>query len=405
MLKYISVASMVGTLMIVVVHSVGSYWLAVEYMTQHETRASVTLARVLANTLWPKYAGFVQDALEFPPDGLKRHPTIRSMRHDVLSMMQGTNVVKMKLYHPEGLTVFSTDAGQIGEDKHDNPGIGAALAGTAASELAFRGTFSAFEQVIVNRNLLSVYVPIREIKDGAPVAVLEIYSDVTELLVEIRRTQRVVVVLLLASLTLLCGFMILCVLREGPHDSLPGDELSPRTDKGDRTVPETAIADALPSAPVGERSSLVRRVSGGDSPGGAVPGFVPIDREAACAGEASSPESVIDFDALDRLRGLDLPGRPSAYEKLIAMYLERAPRLLEDLREAVRQADTGRARNAAHKLKSSSADLGAVLVASFCQRIETNASRGAFDDSETVLRRLDIEVGRAVHALSKQQME
>ncbi len=56
--------------------------------------------------------------------------------------MVGTSVVKVKIYNPQGLTVFSTQADQIGADQSANAGILKALSGDVASELTHRDSFN-----------------------------------------------------------------------------------------------------------------------------------------------------------------------------------------------------------------------------------------------------------------------
>ena len=67
--------------------------------------------------------------------------------------MQHTTVVKVKMYNMEGLTVFSTDTGQIGEDKRNHLGFMAAAEGRIWSEITHRDRFSAFDGMIFSRDL------------------------------------------------------------------------------------------------------------------------------------------------------------------------------------------------------------------------------------------------------------
>src|SRR3972149_4856989 len=103
--------------------------------------------------------------------------------------MQGLSVIKVKIYNLEGMTVFSTQESQIGEDKSENAGFLAALNGGFASELTHRDTFSAFEGEIEDRDVISSYVPIQR-GDASVEGVFEIYDDVTPLLENISIAQR-----------------------------------------------------------------------------------------------------------------------------------------------------------------------------------------------------------------------
>lgn len=65
--------------------------------------------------------------------------------------MRGVEVLKVKIYDLSGLTAFSTEAAQIGDDKSGNAGFLSARRGHVVSELSHRDTFSAFEQEILAR--------------------------------------------------------------------------------------------------------------------------------------------------------------------------------------------------------------------------------------------------------------
>src|SRR5207248_6521205 len=131
----------------------------------------------------------------------------------VMQQMKDLSVVKVKIYDLNGLTVFSTDPKQIGEDKSKNAGFHSARAGKTASEITFRERFDAFEEVIVDRNLISSYVPIRRGELAAIEGVLEVYSDVSELVANLETTQWRIVAAVLGSLSLLYFFLFLIVRR------------------------------------------------------------------------------------------------------------------------------------------------------------------------------------------------
>jgi signal transduction histidine kinase len=157
-------------------------------LTDIAERNNVALTRAFANVIWPEIASFVPMAGALSRQELRRHPKISDIRTAALSTMRDVPVLKIKLFDLNGLTVFSTDPAQIGEDKGFNAGFSSARQGRVASELTHRGKFSAFEQVVENRDVLSSYIPIRA-ADGSVQAVFEIYYDVTALLLHIKRTQ------------------------------------------------------------------------------------------------------------------------------------------------------------------------------------------------------------------------
>jgi hypothetical protein len=54
-------------------------------------------------------------------------------------------VVKVKIYDLNGLTVYSSDASQIGENKLANPATCARATAIPASNLTYRESFDAWE--------------------------------------------------------------------------------------------------------------------------------------------------------------------------------------------------------------------------------------------------------------------
>jgi len=137
---------------------------------------NVGLAQALGNAMRDRILELTTN-----PDHPAIHPPVTDVHAAVVEQLRGLNVAKVKIYDVRGMTIFSTEERQIGEDKKANLGFQQALGGTVASELTFRNSFSAFEGVIEDRNLLSSYVPLRE-RDGGVGSVFEIYQDVTGLL-------------------------------------------------------------------------------------------------------------------------------------------------------------------------------------------------------------------------------
>jgi hypothetical protein len=161
--------------------------LVYDSLIEGETHSNVALTRTFANAIWPGHAAFVRHARDIPPAELAARREVQQLGEALRALAAGSNVVKVKVYDTRGVTVFSTDAAQIGEDKSANPGVRRALAGHAASEITFRERFDAWEGAISDRNIISTYVPVRA-PEGAPVeAVMEIYSDVTALVERMER--------------------------------------------------------------------------------------------------------------------------------------------------------------------------------------------------------------------------
>ena len=221
--------------------------MALRDMTAMAERQNVALTRAFANSLWPQFRSFLASVIRLTDDELKAHPDIAKLHAAVVSQMNGVSVLKIKVYDLQGRTVFSTEAKQIGENKSKNAGFLFARSGTVVSELTHRDTFSAFEGVIENRDLISSYVPIRRGPGGnAVAAVFELYQDVTPLLKSIEETQRLLtlgVIVVLAGLYLMLMFVVRradkIIKRQANARQTAENDLAARTKDLERSYRDT----------------------------------------------------------------------------------------------------------------------------------------------------------------------
>ena len=79
---------------------------------------------------------------------------------------------------------------------------------------------------------------------------------------------------------------------------------------------------------------------------------------------------ILDASALDRIKSLQRPNAPSLVAKVLTQYFSSTPKLLADLQEGLRQTDLSLLGRAAHTLKSSSANVGAIRVSEKCKTLE-----------------------------------
>ena len=203
LLRYSQALALAGMLLLVAALSLLYRGLVFDSLLEVETRSNVALTRAFANAVWPAHASFVARAGSMPPEALRGSVNLRYLGHDLQQLARGLGVLKVKVYDARGLTVFSTDARQIGEDKSANPGFRRALRGEPASEITHRDSFDAWEGALSDRDIISTYVPVR-VADGAPVeAVLELYTDVTELVVRMHHAQWQILGGVLAAMALI----------------------------------------------------------------------------------------------------------------------------------------------------------------------------------------------------------
>ena len=182
-------------------------------------RNNVALTQAFSNAIWPKYAGFIKSARTLDAAMLRSHPTTARLREDTIQQMRGLAVLKVKIYDLAGLTAFSTEAFQIGDDKSSNAGFLSARNGHVVSELYHRDKFSAFEQEVSHRDMLSSYIPI-EAGSGRNTnieGVIEVYYDLTELLARSNRSSRNQALIVFSTLAALYFLVLVVIYR---HDKV-----------------------------------------------------------------------------------------------------------------------------------------------------------------------------------------
>ena len=87
---------------------------------------------------------------------------------------------------------------------------------------------------------------------------------------------------------------------------------------------------------------------------------------------APREDEVLDAITLQGLRELGGEDDPGLFAELIDLFLEDAPLRMEELRRGLDKRDMPLLERAAHTLKSSSANIGALSMSCICKRIETS---------------------------------
>ncbi len=90
--------------------------------------------------------------------------------------------------------------------------------------------------------------------------------------------------------------------------------------------------------------------------------------------EISSNHDIIQKQAWELIRELQRPDQPDVLHKLIHLYLENTPDLIDLLSQYAQDMDKQAFAETAHMLKSSSKNLGASRLAQLCEKIECSAN-------------------------------
>ena len=185
----------------------------IRQLIDYAENQNVKLAQSFSNTIWPYFSDYVESASAFHEKELQGRLETSEISDALKVVTANLPVIKVKIYNLEGLTVYSSDPTEIGENKSDNVGFfSAAQMGVPASELTFRDTISSFEKEIQDRDLVESYLPLRS-SSGVIEGVFELYSDVTPLLGAIKRATINQVYGLVLIFGLLYGILIITVWR------------------------------------------------------------------------------------------------------------------------------------------------------------------------------------------------
>ncbi|MEW6737517.1 MAG: Hpt domain-containing protein [Acidobacteriota bacterium] len=104
----------------------------------------------------------------------------------------------------------------------------------------------------------------------------------------------------------------------------------------------------------------------------------------------SSKNTSIDYSVLAELRGVDKEGS-DVFVSLITTYLNESQHLLSELRKAIELADTKVVLQLAHRLKGSSATLGAIKLSTLSLSLEKQARTGTINNVNDILLQLEAE--------------
>ena len=77
----------------------------------------------------------------------------------------------------------------------------------------------------------------------------------------------------------------------------------------------------------------------------------------------------LNYETLESLTSMVREGQPSLLRKVIRIYMESSPKLRETIRHSITLGDAAAMQSAAHSLKSTSGNLGAMMLAEICKQI------------------------------------
>jgi HPt (histidine-containing phosphotransfer) domain-containing protein len=120
---------------------------------------------------------------------------------------------------------------------------------------------------------------------------------------------------------------------------------------------------------------------------------------------SSSAPALLYPKALENIRALQRPGAPDLLGTVIQSYRSSVPQLFQTLRDAIAREDALTLQHAAHSLKASSANLGALAVATFGRDLETMGQKNTLDNAAQVLAATELAYEATLVELVREQQK
>ncbi len=194
--------------------------ISIKNLTLLQEANNEDITRTFANSSWAEFVPLFDMLEDNSLEEIKKYktdPELEAKIEDLYaltsSLMVGTHVVKVKVFDMKGRTVFSTEKGQIGDDKSTNPGFVSAVQGVTRSAIDHKNAFSAFEKEISELDVLFSYIPFINADTGQVEGVFEVYADITPFLAKIEQTVFTIVSAVVGMLLFLYLALFIIVRR------------------------------------------------------------------------------------------------------------------------------------------------------------------------------------------------
>ncbi|MDO8465735.1 MAG: EAL domain-containing protein [Gallionella sp.] len=143
-----------------------------EIAGQENEKTAIHLAHLMNGQI----NAYLASTAGLDPQTLRTNPGIQAFK-GTLNTVREHSILKLKLYNPSGITVFSSVAEEIGGNSRNRGMPEKVLASGTQHKLEFRNKFSTPAGDIYNRHILATYVPLTDAEKR--IGVLEVYADIT----------------------------------------------------------------------------------------------------------------------------------------------------------------------------------------------------------------------------------
>ncbi len=211
LLRYFTIACSITSLILAITLGMILNTFQVRSIIHGAEDQNVLMSRLLANTIEVAVPNYLDTPDLIDPQSLRNRPIVQELTTLFRSMTVGLELLKIKIYNTEGLTLYSSDSSQIGESRANNPRfLHAANKKEATSKLSARDEFTAFSGVLFNVDVVETYIPILS-DEKHIIGVFELYTDVTHLRTHIKE-EIIWVSMIVISIFILFFFILLLII-------------------------------------------------------------------------------------------------------------------------------------------------------------------------------------------------
>ena len=116
----------------------------------------------------------------------------------------------------------------------------------------------------------------------------------------------------------------------------------------------------------------------------------------------NTAEPLLDNSVLDQIRQLQMDDEPDLVSEVIRTYFQDTDNIMESLAMALVEGDMTIVKRSAHTLKSSSANVGAMMLSVKAKMLEEECEDNSLETNEHIIKKLQNDYIRTKTALEKE---
>jgi signal transduction histidine kinase len=206
----LSLASLlIGLILFVVTYRL----VAVESIVDLAQQNNVTYGKAALRQIEALLGDYLESTSAFTGARARESALPEPLATAISDLMSDRGVARLKIYNARGVVVFSSRPDQIGADQSDNVGFRNAMRGEVVAKLVYRDSFNAFDRATEDDNLVQTYIPVRKVPTGPVKGVLELYTDVNNLVRQAELSEFRILAIGAFFVPLLWGAMLYFVSR------------------------------------------------------------------------------------------------------------------------------------------------------------------------------------------------